>query len=106
MLTLLRKAVLRSVEFNREAGFLAKEIQRVGSGRMLSPELVSAEPAISQPTPQNLFGPRGFLAKRSRFVGGHGLSVRLGLEVRKNRVMRPALTPALSPEEREHDGPP
>ena len=95
MLALLRKAVLRSVEFNGEPGFLAKEIQRVGPGRVLSPELVSAELAISQPAPQNLFRPSRVLAKRSGFVR-HAVSLRQCAEVRKNRVT-PALTPALSP---------
>jgi hypothetical protein len=92
VLTLLRKAVLRSVQFNRKPRLFAEKIQHVNPDGMLSPKLVSAEPAGAQPAPENSFGPSRVPTKRSGFVG-HRTSVERCVE---NRVT-PALTPTLSP---------
>jgi hypothetical protein len=97
MLTLLGKTMLGAIQFNREASLFAEKVQGVSASRMLSAKLISTEPTGAQPAPKNFLSPSGVLAKCSGCVGGHGLSVGRCVEVRKNRVMRTALTPTLSP---------
>jgi len=95
-LALLRKAVLRSIKFNREPPFLAKKVQRVNAGWVLAAEFIAAEPSVPQPAPDGFLRPGRVLAKLSGFVGGHEANVEKRVRIRKNRLT-PALTPALSP---------
>jgi len=54
-----------TVQFDRQAGFSAIEVQVEWTYRMLPAEFVSSELAISQPAPKKFFGPGRFLAKAS-----------------------------------------
>src|SRR5207253_760218 len=54
-----------AIQFDRQTGFSAVEVQVVRAHRMLPAEFASCDLAISQPAPKEFFGPRGFLAKCS-----------------------------------------
>ena len=84
---LARKSVSAAVEFNREVRFRAKEIQKVNSDRMSATEFVGAEPSVAQPSPNEFFGPRRFLAQSaSAFDVGHEQSVKRSGNLGRNCV--------------------
>ena len=63
---LLRKAVLESIQFNREACNGAVEIEEIFSQRMLAAEFESSEPPGMQRSPKRLFFLRLVASQTSR----------------------------------------
>jgi len=100
-----RMAMLESVQFNRESGLLAEEVQNVLSGRMLASELIPGEAPVPQPTPKEFLRPGGFLAERAREIGvGHGGQPRTAQRNRKHEFnARPH--PGPLPQERGRHSP-
>jgi hypothetical protein len=62
----LRSSVLPSIEFNIEHSLQTKEIEDVGSIRMLTPELVSRKATVAEPTPQQFLSPTVIFAESAR----------------------------------------
>jgi len=66
------KTVLAAVQLHIQCRLLAKEIQIVITGGMLTAEFVTAKPPVAQPTPHEFFGPIFSLAKlAAAFDVGH-----------------------------------
>src|SRR3954469_23741576 len=94
-LLLDRRSVPAAINFDRQIRFATKEIESVISDRMVAPKFISAESAVGQPGPHELFSPSAFLAQSASALNlSHDRSVPL-------EELETALTLALSPEERE-----
>ncbi len=60
---LLRRAMLEPVQLEVQPRFQAKEVKDMRPERMLSAKLVTGEPPVAQPTPQEFLSPRVLLAQ-------------------------------------------
>jgi hypothetical protein len=122
-----RKPVLEPVELNREPRLLAEKVQEIFPLGMLASKFVAGEPPVPQPSPHEFLCPGSLLPERTGESGvGHGGEPRTlardfknGTKARPHpqkrgnatkatkafelsgTVWKPALTPTLSPGERE-----
>jgi len=100
-----RMPMMSAVEFDRETGFHAVEVEVVNSTRVVATEFVGAGTPVTQPTPHELFRPSLLLAL-SAGAGwiGHGRSLKRQCDFRKNGFYdRPH--PGPLPQERENPSP-
>jgi len=84
---LIGMPVSTAVEFNGEPRFFAEKIKVVNSNRMSSPKFVGAESPVTQPTPDELFRPRRFLAQSAgAFDVGHGQTIERPENLGRNQM--------------------
>ncbi len=92
-----RMPMMATIKLNGKAGFHAIEVEVVNSARMISTELVGTEPAVTQPTPHELFSPSRLLPKSTSAFGvWHGGRLRRCKRFEKNGSTL-TLTLTLSP---------
>jgi hypothetical protein len=94
--------VMSAIEFDGEAGFHAIEVEVVNPARVVATKFVTAETAVSQPTPHEFFGPSLLLAQGAGAGWiGHGKKVAIAVREEKNGLNdRPHPSPL--PQEREN----
>jgi hypothetical protein len=78
--------VSRAVDFDCQLCFRAKEINKAITDRVLSPKSYSFDLFIPQPGPQEFFYRRRPLAKRSRSVFTHRISLTSFLSPRERMI--------------------